>query len=82
VRRVGDVLAGMGNPAPRGAADPDAGGVMTRQGWFSWGDIHAAGGRFDTDANGNRVIRFPTWTKERGLHVREVPEHKLLEGER
>lgn len=67
-------------PQPARSADPDSGGIMTRQGWLSWADIHEADGRLTNDANGNRVLQFPTWTKELGRHYRVIPEHKLAEG--
>lgn len=80
MRRVGDVMAGMGNPSARGAPDPYAGGVMTKQGWFSYEDIRGAGGIVTEGPYGRPVVQFPTWSKELGRHMRVIPEHKLAEG--
>jgi hypothetical protein len=32
------------------------------------------------DRLGRQVVRFPTFGEERGVHFREIPEHKLKEG--
>jgi hypothetical protein len=82
MRRVGDVMAGMGNPQPHGARDPYAGGVMTKQGWFSDQDIRAAGGLTTEDQYGRRIVQFRTWSRELGMHYRVVPAHQLEEGGR
>jgi hypothetical protein len=82
MRRVGDVMAGMGNPQPHGARDPYAGGVMTKQGWFSFEEITETGGKLTEDQYGRPIVQFPTWSRELGMHYRVIPEHKLEEGGR
>lgn len=80
-KRLGDVAAGMGMADMRSRGTSDRDGVMTKQGWLSWGDIEDAGGRFVRDAHGHRVLQFPTWTQDSGRHFRAIPEHKLTEGD-
>lgn len=77
MKPIGEVMAGMGNPAPRGSADMDAGGVLTKHGWFAWEDIGGAEGKFDYDANGERVLRFPVaYSAGGGAPIyRALPEH-------
>lgn len=82
MRRVSDVMAGMGNPQERGAPAPYAGGVMTKRGWLSYDEITAAGGVLTEDQHGRPIVQFPTWSKELGRHFRVIPEHKLKEGGR
>jgi hypothetical protein len=45
-------------PGEQRTADPDAGGVMTKHGWFSKEDLASAQARVITH-NGQRVIQFP-----------------------
>lgn len=81
-KRLGDVATDMGMADMRSRGTNDQGGVMTKHGWLSWAAIEDAGGRFVQDAHGHRVLHFPTWTKEGGRHFRQIPEHKLTEGDR
>ena len=81
MRAIGDYL---GEERPRRTGDPDAGGIMTKQGWLSFEDIGGAGGKLTTDAWGRRVVQFPVaYEPGSGRPIyREIPEHVLAEGER
>jgi len=72
-------MAGMGNPKSHGAHDPYAGGVLTKQGWFSYDEITASGGNLTEDQYGRPVVQWPTWSKELGMHYRVIPAHKIEE---
>ena len=81
MRHIRETRGFDARPQPPRSRDPDAGGIMTKHGWFSDADIGAAEGRIITDAHGHRVLHFPTWSNERGKHDRVIPEHKLVEGD-
>ena len=85
-KRMGDVAAGMGmgDMQDRGTSQD---GVMTKQGWFSWDDLGKADARLGNDCNGNRVIQFPVAYERLGNGqmrpiYRDIPDEKLVEGER
>jgi hypothetical protein len=45
-------------PRPQRTADPNAGGIMTKHGWFSYEELAAVQARTVT-VEGQRVVQFP-----------------------
>lgn len=60
----------------------DLGDVQTNAGPLTRQDLATHEALLGTDAHGHRVVRFATWSEERGRHYRPIPDHKLAEGDR
>ncbi len=59
-------------------ADPYAGGVMTRHGWFSFEELDRNEVRYTTDRNGRKVLQFPFSREASGRPMyREIPGHVI-----
>lgn len=78
MRAIGDFI---GREQARRSDDPDAGGVMTKQGWFSHEDLAHAGAWAHPDENGKRVIQFKSLDDQGRPYFRNIPTWKLPEGE-
>ena len=62
--------------------DPDAGGIMTKHGWFSDEDLRGVAHRFVYDRNGERVLQFPYGVAINGEPLyRAIPEHVVAQRE-
>lgn len=77
-RSLKQIATGMGTPRSTGA-DPYAGGVMTKHGWFPFegeGSLKEHGGRENYDSNGELFIQFPyAVSKTTGPVYRAIPAH-------
>lgn len=65
---------------PSRSQDPYAGGVFTKHGWFSFGELDANEVRYTKDRNGRRVLQFPFSREVSGRPMyREIPGHVMRE---
>lgn len=63
MRQAAEILDELGTPRAKGVADPDAGGVMTRQGWFSREDLAKAQAKVLPDG----TVIFPIGYRNTGF---------------
>ena len=78
-RSLKQISAGMGTPKSTGA-DPYAGGVMTKHGWFSFDELEQWGARETYDSNGELLIQFPVRSSPTmGPQYRDIPAHVVDE---
>lgn len=75
MRSIKDITSRMGTPKSTGA-DPYAGGIRTKHGWFSYEELEQYGARETYDSNGELLIQFPySVTVMGGPMYRPVPAH-------
>ena len=65
---------------PSRSQDPYAGGVFTKHGWFSYGELDANEVKYMKDRNGRKVLQFPFSREASGRPMyREIPDFVMRE---
>jgi hypothetical protein len=77
---MGTITTPKAYQGPSRVADPYTGGVFTKHGWFSYGELDANEAKYTTDRNGRQVVQFPFSREAAGRPMyREIPAWVLRE---